>query len=141
MNEKPLKTVHVSAAIILRDSQNGAREVFATERGYGDWKGWWEFPGGKIEAGESASAALVREIREELCAQISVGESVALVDYDYPDFHLCMECFSARVSSGELKLLEHKSAAWLDAQTLGSVKWLPADEMILEKVKELLLRS
>ena len=141
MNEKPPKTIHVSAAIIFRDSQNGGKEVFATERGYGDWKGWWEFPGGKIEAGESASAALVREIREELCAVVSVGERVAVVDYDYPDFHLCMECFAARVSSGELKLLEHKSAAWLDAQTLGSVKWLPADEMILEKVKELLLRS
>ena len=98
MNERPLKTVHVSAAIIFRDSQNGGKEVFATER-------------------------------------------VAVVDYDYPDFHLCMECFAARVSSGELKLLERKSAAWLDAQTLCSVKWLPAGEMILEKVKELLLRS
>ena len=141
MKASSLKTVHVSAAIILRDTPgapDGGRQVFATERGYGDWKGWWECPGGKIEAGETAAAALAREISEELSAQISVGERVAVVDYDYPDFHLCMECFVARVTGGELKLLEHKSAAWLDAQCLRSVKWLPTDQIVLDKVAALL---
>ena len=141
MDESSKKSIHVSAAIIVRQAQDGARQVFCTQRGYGDWKGWWEFPGGKIEAGESAQEALAREIREELSAQIQVGGQVAVVEYDYPEFHLCMECFEARVSAGELKLLEHQSAAWLDAQNLRSVKWLPADQMILDKVAELLARG
>lgn len=133
-----MKTIPVVAALIFRTSPQGTRSVFATQRGYGDWKGWWEFPGGKIESGETPQDALVREIREELATQISVGEKIATIEYDYPAFHLSMECFACEVVSGKLELLEHENAAWLTADNLHSVKWLPADELILGKIEILL---
>ena len=129
-----MKTLHVVAAIIIRTSPQGNRQVFATQRGYGDWKDWWEFPGGKIEAGESPEAALEREIREELASQIKVGERIGTIEYDYPNFHLSMKCFACQVVSGKLELLEHENATWLTKENLYSVKWLPADELILDKV-------
>ena len=130
-----MKRMNVSAAVIFRTSPTGDRAVFATQRGYGEWKGWWEFPGGKIEAGETPQDALVREIREELATEIRVGESVGTIEYDYPSFHLSMRCFSCEVVSGKLELLEHESAAWLSAENLRSVKWLPADEAVLDSVE------
>lgn len=133
-----MKTIPVSAAIIIRTTPQGNRQVFATQRGYGDWKGWWEFPGGKIEAGESPEAALEREIREELATQIKVGERIGTIEYDYPAFHLSMQCFACQVVSGKLELLEHENAAWLTKETLRSVKWLPADIKILDAVAKLL---
>lgn len=125
MNEK--KTVRVVAALI----REGGR-VFATQRGYGDYKDWWEFPGGKIEPGETAEAALRREIREELAAEIEVEEYITTVEYDYPKFHLSMDCFWCRVREGELKLLEHEAARWLPLDDLLQVKWLPADLKVIE---------
>ena len=133
-----MKSIPVVAAIIFRTSPQGLRSVFATQRGYGDWRGFWEFPGGKIESGETPQDALVREIREELATQISVGEKIATIEYDYPTFHLSMECFACEVLSGKLELLEHENAAWLTADNLHSVKWLPADELILGKIEMLL---
>ena len=133
-----MKTIPVSAAIIIRTTPQGNRQVFATQRGYGDWKGWWEFPGGKIEEGESPEAALEREIREELATQIKVGERIGTIEYDYPAFHLSMQCFACQVLSGKLELLEHENAAWLTKETLLSVKWLPADVTILDSVAKLL---
>ncbi|MBQ2354640.1 MAG: (deoxy)nucleoside triphosphate pyrophosphohydrolase [Treponema sp.] len=133
-----MKTIPVSAAIIIRTTPQGNRQVFATQRGYGDWKGWWEFPGGKIEAGESPEAALEREIREELATQIKVGERIGTIEYDYPAFHLSMQCFACQVVSGKLELLEYENAAWLTKETLLSVKWLPADVTILDSVAKLL---
>lgn len=133
-----MKTIPVSAAIIIRTTPQGNRQVFATQRGYGDWKGWWEFPGGKIEAGESPEAALEREIREELATQIKVGERIGTIEYDYPAFHLSMQCFACQVVSGKLELLEHENAAWLTKETLRSVNWLPADIKILDAVEKLL---
>lgn len=124
-----MKTIEVVAAIIIRDGQ-----VFATQRGYGEWKGWWEFPGGKIEPGEGPGEALVREIREELNAEISVGELVDVVEWDYPSFHLTMHCFFCTLISGTLCLNEHDAAAWLTADTLMSLKWLPADVILLDKI-------
>lgn len=124
-----MKTIEVVAAIIIRDGQ-----VFATQRGYGEWKGWWEFPGGKIEPGEGPGEALVREIREELNAEISVGELVDVVEWDYPSFHLTMHCFLCTLISGTLCLNEHEAAAWLTADTLMSLKWLPADVILLDKI-------
>ncbi len=126
------RTISVVAAIIVRDG-----EVFATQRGYGDWKGWWEFPGGKVEKGESPEDALRREIREELASDVAVGELFATVQYDYPDFHLSMQCFLCSLLNGELKLLEHQSARWLSKNQLNTVKWLPADESIILKLKQL----
>ena len=125
MNEK--KTVRVVAALI----REGGR-VFATQRGYGDYKDWWEFPGGKIEPGETAEAALRREIREELAAEIEVEEYITTIEYDYPKFHLSMDCFWCRVREGELKLLEHEAARWLPLDDLLQVKWLPADLKVIE---------
>lgn len=133
-----MKQIHVSAAVILRTAADGTKQIFATQRGYGEWKDWWEFPGGKIEAGESAQEALVREIREELASKISVGKKIADVEWDYPDFHLSMQCFECALVSGGLDLLEAQSAAWLGANDLRSVKWLPADQAILDKVAALL---
>ena len=135
-----MKSLPVVAALIFRTSPQGTRSVFATQRGYGDWKGWWEFPGGKIESGETPQAALQREIREELATEITVGEKIATIEYDYPTFHLSMQCFACEVVSGKLELLEHENAAWLTADNLHSVKWLPADELILNKIA-MFLRS
>ncbi len=135
-----MKQIHVVAAVIVRkirhselDSES-TNQVFATQRGYGEFKDWWEFPGGKIEQGETEEDALKREIREELATEISVDEKLGTVEYDYPTFHLTMECFLCGVVSGKLTLLEHENAKWLSAIDLKSVKWLPADEEILDKV-------
>ena len=124
-----MKTIEVVAAIIVR-----AGEVFATQRGYGEWQGWWEFPGGKMEAGELPQEALRREIREELDADIKVGELLETVEWDYPNFHLTMHCFWCTLLSESLSLNEHQAATWLTADNLSSVKWLPADEGLVEKI-------
>ncbi len=128
-----MKTIEVVAAIILK---NG--EVFATQRGYGEWKGWWEFPGGKIEKGECPRVALVREIREELDAEISVGELLETVEWDYPNFHLTMHCFVCTLLSESMHLNEHEAAAWLTKEKLYSVQWLPADEGILPQIEAMI---
>lgn len=130
---KTLKRIEVVAAIIKKDN-----EIFATQRGYGDFKGGWEFPGGKIEAGEKPEQALIREIKEELAVEIEVGELLHTVEYDYPTFHLTMHCFVCTLVSGELELKEHQAAKWLTRETLDSVEWLPADVEVAEKVKMLL---
>ena len=126
-----MPTIQVVAAIIIR---NG--EVFATQRGYGEWKGWWEFPGGKIEPGECPQEALRREIKEELDADIAVGDLLDTVEWDYPTFHLTMHCYVCSLESEALNLNEHSDAAWLTKETLESVKWLPADLVLLEKIAE-----
>ena len=131
-NGSVLKYVRVVAAVI-KDGD----KIFATARGYGEFKGWWEFPGGKIEMGETPQQALAREIREELTAEISVGDLIKTLEYDYPKFHLSMDCFWAEVINGELVLKEAESAKWLHKDELDSVKWLPADEELVEKIKEL----
>ena len=126
-----MPTIQVAAAIIIR---NG--EVFATQRGYGEWKGWWEFPGGKIEPGECPQEALKREIKEELDAEIAVGDLLDTVEWDYPTFHLTMHCYVCTLESESLNLNEHSDAAWLTKDTLESVKWLPADLVLLENIAE-----
>lgn len=127
-----MKKIEVVAAIIIRDGK-----VFATQRGYGEWKDWWEFPGGKIEAGECPQEALVREIREELDAEIEVGELIETVEWDYPAFHLTMHCFVCSLVSESMHLNEHEALAWLTRETLHSVKWLPADEGLIKKIREI----
>ena len=129
--EIDMKTVKVVAAII----KDGNR-IFATQRGYGEFKDGWEFPGGKIEAGETPEAALIREIKEELDTDISVGKLIDCIEYDYPAFHLSMECFWAEVVSGELILKEHEAAKWLSKDELDRVAWLPADLGLIEKIRE-----
>ena len=124
-----MKTIEVVAAITIKDGQ-----VFATQRGYGEFQGWWEFPGGKIEPGESPQMALKREIREELDAEIEVKELLETVEWDYPNFHLTMHCFICSLLSESLHLNEHEAATWLTHETLRSVKWLPADEILLDKI-------
>lgn len=128
-----MKTIQVVAAIIVHEDR-----VFATQRGYGDWKGFWEFPGGKIEPDETPEDALVREIQEELATEISVKRYVTTIEWDYPAFHLCMRCYLCSIVSGSLTLLEHEAAAWLDREHIQDVKWLPADLTIINKVEELL---
>lgn len=122
-----MKTIEVVAAIIMNDGQ-----IFATQRGYGDYKDWWEFPGGKIEPGETPEEALVREIREELNAEIEVGRLVDTVEYDYPKFHMMMRCYLCRLISDEIELVEHEAARWLDMDDVWSVKWLPSDIEVIE---------
>lgn len=125
-----MKTIEVAAAIIVKDNR-----IFATQRGYGEFKDGWEFPGGKIEPGESAQEALVREIREELDVDIRVGKLLETVEYDYPEFHLTMHCFICELLSEEIVLKEHEDARWLKKEELDTVPWLPADITIIEKIK------
>ena len=125
-----MKTIRVVAAVIYADGK-----VFATQRGYGDFKGVWEFPGGKIEEGETPENALKREISEELETEITVGELIETIEYDYPAFHLSMDCFWCDVVRGDLVLKEHESARWLDKESLYSVEWLPADVALIEKIR------
>jgi len=129
-----MKTIRVVAAIIV---DNG--KIFATQRGYGDFKGGWEFPGGKIEVGETSQEALIREIKEELEVEIKVGDLIDTVEYDYPAFHLSMDCFFAEIVSGKLFLREHEAAKWLTKDELDSVEWLPADIEVIEKIQNILL--
>ena len=125
-----LKRIEVVAAVI-RDKD----KIFATQRGYGEFKDGWEFPGGKMESGETPQQALVREIKEELDTEIEVQELIDTVEYDYPTFHLTMHCFWARIKEGNLILKEHEAAKWLTKDTLNTVDWLPADEGLVEKVR------
>ena len=126
-----MRTVNVAAAVMIRDGK-----IFATERGYGDYKDWWEFPGGKIEESESPRDAVSREIEEELGVSIGVGDRIYVVEYDYPDFHLHMEAFACTITGGEIELREHENALWLDMESIDSVKWLPADEEMIEYLKD-----
>ena len=130
-----MKLIEVVAAIIRKDDK-----IFATQRGYGEWKDWWEFPGGKIEAGESPEEALRREICEELETRISVGSLLQTIEYDYPKFHLTMHCYLCSVLSGALTLKEHEAARWLAKNQLDSVRWLPADLQIVDTLKSLALQ-
>jgi 8-oxo-dGTP diphosphatase len=129
MMDEQKKTINVVAAIIIKDGC-----LFATQRGYGEWKDWWEFPGGKIEQGETLEEALKREIREELSAEINVDEFLCTVEYDYPKFHLSMHCYVCSLLTEALHLNEHEAARWLKNSELDRVKWLPADKIIVEQL-------
>lgn len=128
-----MKTINVVAAVI-RDND----KIFATARGYGEFKGKWEFPGGKVEPGETNEQALAREIKEELDTDITVGELIDTIEYDYPTFHLSMACYWCEIVSGDLVLKEHEDARWLTKEQLGEVEWLPADLTLIDKIEELL---
>ena len=131
-----MKTINVVAAIIIKDNK-----IFATQRGYGEFKDGWEFPGGKVEQGEAPENAIVREIKEELDTVIEVKEYFDTVEYDYPNFHLSMKCYICTVVSGKLELLEHEAAKWLDKDSLDSVAWLPADLVLVDKLKDYLSKN
>ena len=128
-----MKQIHVVAAIIKADNK-----IFATQRGYGEFQGMWEFPGGKIEANESKETALIREIKEELDVDIQVEDWITRLEYDYPNFHLSMDCFLASIISGEMVLKEHMAAKWLGGDELDAVEWLPADIILIEQLKSML---
>lgn len=130
-----MKTVKVVAAIIIHNNH-----IFATPRGYGDFKDSWEFPGGKIEPGETPQRALIREIKEELDTEIEVGDYLETVEYDYPTFHLSMDCFFCTIKMGDLVLREHEAAKWLTVETLDDVDWLPADKVLIEQIKRYLMK-
>ena len=130
-----MKTVKVVAAVITASNENGKKIIFATQRGYGEFKDGWEFPGGKVELGETPQAALKREIMEELETEIEVGELIETIEYDYPTFHLSMDCFWAEIVKGDLVLREHEAAKWLTKEQLESVEWLPADLGLVDKVR------
>ena len=125
------KSIRVAAAVIRKDDR-----IFSTQRGYGNYKDWWEFPGGKIEPGETPQEALVREIREELDTGIRVGELLSSVEYNYPEFHLSMDCFWCEIDEEHLTLLEHEAARWIPISDLRQVKWLPADEEVLQAIEQ-----
>ena len=131
-----MKTIEVVAAIIRKGDR-----VFATQRGYGEWKDWWEFPGGKMEAGETPKEALVREIKEELDADISIGRLLDTIEWDYPTFHLTMHCYMCSLLNDALHLNEHEAARWLRTNDLSSVNWLPADEQLLPLIERELLTA
>ena len=131
-----MKTIRVVAAIIKAVNEKEEPIIFATQRGYGNFKGGWEFPGGKIEEGETPQEALMREIKEELETEIAVGELIDTIEYDYPTFHLSMDCFWAKIVSGDLVLTEHEAAKWLSKDELDSVDWLPADITLIEEIRK-----
>lgn len=133
---RQMKVIKVVAAIMVHNGR-----VFATQRGYGEFKDGWEFPGGKIEPEETPQEALVREIKEELNSVIEVGELLDTVEYDYPEFHLSMDCFICKVKAGDLELKEHADARWLTTETLDSVDWLPADLGLIQKIKKYILEQ
>ena len=130
-----MKTIKVVAAVIKLEDKMEETKIFATQRGYGEFKGGWEFPGGKIEQGETPEQALKREIMEELDTEIEVGELIDTIEYDYPNFHLSMKCFWCSVVKGDLVLKEHEASKWLTKDTLDTVKWLPADIVIVNTIK------
>ena len=130
-----MKMIRVVAAVIKATNDNGEKIIFATERGYGEFKGGWEFPGGKIEPGETPQQALCREIMEELDTKIQVGDLIDTIEYDYPAFHLSMDCFWCEVVSGNLVLKEHEAARWLTSDELDSVEWLTADVTLIDKIR------
>lgn len=136
-----MKTIRVVAAVIRAVNNENKPVIFATQRGYGEFKGGWEFPGGKIESGETPQQALKREIMEELDTEIAVGELIDTIEYDYPDFHLSMDCFWCEVIHGELILNEAEDAKWLTMEHLTDVKWLPADVTLIEKIGEALYET
>ena len=133
-----MTTVRVVAAVIKAENEKGQPIIFATQRGYGDLKGGWEFPGGKIEEGETPQEALKREIMEELDTEISVGDLIDTIEYDYPTFHLSMDCFWCQIVKGDLVLKEHEAAKWLSKDELDSVEWLPADVTLISGIKLML---
>ena len=133
-----MKTIRVVAAIIEAENENNEKMIFATQRGYGAFKDGWEFPGGKIEKGETPEEAIVREIKEELDTEIQVEEYIDTIEYDYPEFHLSMDCFLCTIIEGDLVLKEHEAARWLTKDQLDSVDWLPADITLIDKIKTML---